>query len=145
MMPKFELPMERAAAAGRTDITTPDSAREALDPCPHGRTAYCFDCDSGYDHDDVPDDMPLHVDPQEAHEREGEISVLGSRLRYEHVPVISWDATPAFEQGARAMAQHLWECYELVRMMEPVWADQHDVSHDPDLARRARAALEAAR
>ncbi len=114
-MRKFELPMERAAAAGRTDISTTDSAREAL-----------------------------RVDPQEAHSARVEIRALAARLHMEGDRRLEVDNGPDWVRGARAGLAAYRECYELVRMKEAQWSDPHDTSYDPELATLAQAALESA-
>ncbi len=76
MMPKFELPMEHVAAAGRTNITTTDSARAAL-----------------------------HVDPREAYGLNVEISKLAAKLRVVRPYSWTAEqitAAPAWEEGCRA-------------------------------------------
>ncbi len=113
MMRKFELPMERAAAAGRTDITTTDSAREAL-----------------------------HVDPQEAHEREAEMGELAARLHAEGDRRLEVDNGPDYERGARAGLTAYRECYEFARFVANL--DPDDNAADLELIGYAQAALEAA-
>ncbi len=128
-MPKFDLPMERAAAAGRTDISTTDSARE-----PWG----------DYVTEHV--DPALHVDQQEAHDREIEIAKMVTDIRIAFRPrLLPGIGEAAFERGARAGLSAYRECYELVRMLEADWSDPHATSYDPELAALAQAALEAAR
>ncbi len=119
----FDLPMERVAAAGRTDITTPATARGAL-----------------------------HVDPAEAHAREVEIGKLAAQLRVDAQMTRRLVASKGdggisgvlFERGARAGLTAYRECYELVRLMESLWADPSDTNYDPVWAGLAAAALESA-
>ncbi len=155
-MPKFKLPMERAAAAGRTDITTPDSAREALPgTCAYvsydGRACVGFPRHAGGDSPldrwhVLPEPEALHVDPQEAWDRAIEVNERATRLTMEAPE--AFNGIGEFTQheiGARSGLSAYRECYELVRMKEAQWSDPHDTSYDPELATLAQAALEAAR
>ncbi len=98
-----------------TDITTTDSAREAL-----------------------------HVDPQEAYDREVEIAGLAAQLRSQrfHEQLANWPDRVVFERGARAGLTAYRECYELVRMIANT--DPHDTAYDEYLVSLAEAALESA-
>lgn len=81
---------------------------------------------------------------REALKRETEIGGLAARLRVEAVQADSWTANP-FEQGVRVGLSAYRECYELVRLLEPMLADRCDTMYDPTLATAAAAALERAR
>lgn len=124
------------------NITNKDTAREALDPCPTCGSTTIVDGDCP--HCNPPQDA-LHVDPQEAYEREVEIGTLAAQLRA--AAIMSNASTPfdpVLERGITIGLSAYRECYELVRLMEPLWADPHDTNHDPKLAELAQAALERA-
>ncbi len=95
------------------DITTTDSAREAL-----------------------------HVDPQEAHDREIEIARTAEALA-RHIGTDADRAT--HEAGARSGLMAYRECYELAVLIAAIPPDGRDPRIIADLVTFAQAALEAAR
>ncbi len=155
MMPKFELPRERVAAAGRTDITTTDSAREALPgTCAYvsydGRACMGFPRHAGGDSPldswhVLSEPEALHVDPQEALRREVEIGKLATRLRIAVGLIFTTPVVSNYERGARAGPTAYRECYELCVLIAGLSAYDLDMGDIAKLITAAEGALEATR
>ena len=140
-MKRFGLPMERLAAAGRTDITTPDTAREALH-CDaewhrsgHSAHSTCPQCNKAGSQGQ-PD--TLHVDPQEALRRAVEIGELATRLRVNRL-IAAGMSDFEFEKGARAGLTLMWPLLEAAQATSEamkvykhcLWCQRHDEAGTP--------------
>ena len=111
-MNRLDLPMERIAAAGRTDITSPATARDAL-----------------------------HVDPQEAYDREVELAQHAARINANTpYPYKSYQNEHGIHVGLTAYR----ECYEFAQYVANL--DPDDIATDciADLVGYAQAAIEGA-